>query len=74
MELNEYIDLYVYYENVVEWIPWHLRILWQWGLMNTLTFTYTMTMGFNEYLDLYVYYDNGVNEYLDLYVYYDNGV
>jgi len=42
--------------------------------MNTLTFTYTMTMGFNEYLDLYVYYDNGVNEYLDLYVYYDNGV
>jgi len=28
--------------------------------MNTLTFTYTMTMGFNVYLDIYVYYDNEV--------------
>jgi len=28
--------------------------------MNTLTFTYTMTMELNEYIDLYVYYGNGV--------------
>jgi len=28
--------------------------------MNTLTFTYTMTMKWNEYIDLYVYYDNEV--------------
>jgi len=28
--------------------------------MNTLTFTYTMTMKWNEYLDLYAYYDNEV--------------
>jgi len=29
-------------------------------LTNTLTFTYTMTMGFNEYLNIYVYYGNEV--------------
>jgi len=28
--------------------------------MNTLIFTYTMTMKLNEYIDLYVYYDNEV--------------
>jgi len=28
--------------------------------MNTLTFTYTMTMELNGYIDLYVYYDNEV--------------
>jgi len=28
--------------------------------MNTLTFTYTMTMELKEYLDIYVYYENVV--------------
>jgi len=28
--------------------------------MNTLTFTYTMTMELNEYLDIYVYNGNVV--------------